>query len=236
MLLACLAVSCGRQAGETVRTPGVVVFTFDDRGSIPSWLAARSFFASNGIKATFFVDKFDALSPENIRALRDLASDGHEVGCHGFRHVNAQQFIEGGGTADDYIRAEILPALDAMAGQGFTPTAFAYPFGRCAEGLDDALLRHFKVLRNSDSIGVYLTGTNRVVGSRTTESTYSGEWTRDSLDVADSNGWAMVFIGHNIGETSGYCLSSYANLQDVCDYARSRGMRFCTLSEAVLGD
>lgn len=71
--------------------------------------------------------KFDAMTPEQIETLRELARRDNEIGSYGFRHVNAAQLIEQGMTAEEYLDTEIHPSIQAMKELGFECKSFAYP-------------------------------------------------------------------------------------------------------------
>ena len=48
-----------------------------------------------------------------------------------------------------HVADEIHVGLAAMRGDGFTPTSFAYPFGRHTAVLDAALLQEFRIVRST---------------------------------------------------------------------------------------
>ena len=120
-----------------------VAFTFDDV-SVDEWYAQRSLFQKYNIRATFFISNFDFLDSGKIEKLKVLASDGHEIACHGLQHENALDC-----QTEDYINQEVMPALQILSDIGFEATAFAYPFGTSTSELDSCLLTYFKVLRKA---------------------------------------------------------------------------------------
>jgi peptidoglycan/xylan/chitin deacetylase (PgdA/CDA1 family) len=136
----CLSVvSCDNMGKEKVG----VAFTFDDI-SIDEWYAHRSLYQKYNIRATFFISNFHLLDSGKTEKLKILASDGHEIACHGLKHENALDF-----QTEDYINQEVMPALQILRGIGFEPTVFAYPFGTSTSELDSCLLNYFKVLRKA---------------------------------------------------------------------------------------
>ena len=136
----CLSVvSCDNMGKEKVG----VAFTFDDI-SIDEWYAHRSLFQKYNIRATFFISNFQLLDSSKIEKLKVLASDGHEIACHGFQHENALDY-----QTEDYINQEVKPALQKLRDIGFEATAFAYPFGTSTSDLDSILLNDFKVIRKA---------------------------------------------------------------------------------------
>jgi len=125
---------------------GGVALTFDD-AYVDSWHEARDLFATHGARATFFVTRFFRLNDERIAKLHELESDGHAIESHGVNHVNAADYAESFG-ARTYVEDELVPSLDAMRSEGFSPTAFAYPFGARTGELDRELLEHVEVVRS----------------------------------------------------------------------------------------
>ncbi len=76
-----------------------------------------------------------------------LAADGHTIGAHGLRHLDAPRVIADEG-ADGYLAREIAPCLDALAGLGLTARTFAYPNSRRDAASDAALTTVFDRLRS----------------------------------------------------------------------------------------
>ena len=127
------------------RANGTVVLSFDDRAT-QTWVDALPIFATYGCRATFFIDRFDELTTEQLDHLNMLRDAGHEIACHGLRHRKADEYVAEHGV-DAYLADEITPAIDAMRAAGFEPTSFAYPNSRRNEETDAALLSVFKRLR-----------------------------------------------------------------------------------------
>jgi peptidoglycan/xylan/chitin deacetylase (PgdA/CDA1 family) len=73
-----------------------------------------------------------------------LASDGHEIACHGYQHLNAINY-----QPEEYLNQVIIPAFQRMSEIGFEVTSFAYPFGRSTVELDSILLDYFKTIRKA---------------------------------------------------------------------------------------
>ncbi len=126
---------------------GGVAITFDD-AYIDEWYSLRELMASYGAKVTFFVSHVDLLTAAAIDKLKILRDDGHEIGFHGLRHLNAVKFVENH-SIDDYLSSEILPGIDVMSGHGFFPLNFSYPYGAHTSHIDAALLKLFKHVRGT---------------------------------------------------------------------------------------
>lgn len=120
-----------------------ILFTFDD-SHIDEWYAQRPLFQKYNIHATFFIARPHLLDSSQINKLKILASDGHEIACHGYRHKNAINF-----QPKEYLNQEIIPALQKMNEIGFETTSFAYPFGKSTAELDSILLGYFKTIRKA---------------------------------------------------------------------------------------
>lgn len=102
----------------------VVSLTFDD-GNADQY-SARSILSSHGMHGTFFVNsgRIDTTSGFLTRSqLRDLASDGNEIGGHTVQHADLTTL-----GADEAAR-EICNDRVNLFNWGFAPTDFAYPYG-----------------------------------------------------------------------------------------------------------
>ncbi len=131
------------------RTAGLCL-SLDDR-SIKAWYSLRPIFKEYDAKVTFFVTQFDSLSAEEIVLLKELQQDGHEIASHGAMHVQAEKYIKEN-SYRDYFANEIKPSIASMKKSGFTPTAFAYPYGSKYWFTDFMLLHQFKVTRGVSAI------------------------------------------------------------------------------------
>ncbi len=130
---------------RNVHDRGGVVFTFDDQ-SVDEWVNHRGLFESYNIRATFFISHPKTLDSMMINGLQLLASDGHEIACHGLHHVSVLNFAD---SPDVYLKKEVLPAVNILEGFGFDIRSFAYPFGESTPQADSLLLGHFEYLRKA---------------------------------------------------------------------------------------
>lgn len=126
-----------------------VILSFDDRKNIQSWNESREYLNSRGVKATFFVDNWGTIEDWELEILRNLSSDGHEIGFHSTSHGDYNDFLDQNLTADDYFEIEILPGLESMESNGFFPTSFAYPRGHRDVEIDRLILSEFSLLRGT---------------------------------------------------------------------------------------
>ncbi|PID62588.1 MAG: hypothetical protein CR986_01040 [Ignavibacteriae bacterium] len=120
--------------------------TFDDN-YIENWKKIIPILDSNNIKATFFITQIRAISQKEKEIIKLLKSKGNEIAVHGYRHIDANKFLESH-TIKEYIEIEIIPSINFLNKLDITPTSFAYPNGFNNDSLDSALLNIFKILRD----------------------------------------------------------------------------------------
>jgi peptidoglycan/xylan/chitin deacetylase (PgdA/CDA1 family) len=128
-----------------------VAISFDDKMNIISWNESIPFLSEHEIVATFYVDRWHKLSNEEISILHKLQNLGHEIGIHTMNHSNYYDFKERGGTPEEYLNIEVLPAIEIAEGLGFEISTFSYPNGARDSEIDEILLEHFTVLRGISS-------------------------------------------------------------------------------------
>ena len=124
-----------------------VVISFDDKMNIISWNESIPFLSEHEIIATFYVDRWDKLTDEEISILHELENLGHEIGIHTMNHSNYYEFKDEGGTPEDYLNIEVLPAMKIAEDYGFEISTFSYPNGARDAEIDEVLLEHFVALR-----------------------------------------------------------------------------------------
>ena len=129
-------------------TNGILCLTFDGRGALEGWVRALPIFEKYGAHATFFIDgHFDEVT---VRLAKELEKHGHTVGLHGLNHKSALRFLESGGTAEAYIREEILPQIAEAKASGFDLRYWAYPENHRTEEVD-ARIPYWYFRRNRSS-------------------------------------------------------------------------------------
>lgn len=129
----------------TVVGPGVAL-SFDDT-SVAAWTALAPTLDQYGARATFFVSRYPALQPGERAQLKDLADAGHDIEPHSVMHLRAPSYVEDNGL-DAYVAREFQASVDALAADGYTAHAYAYPFGARTGELDHALLERVPILRS----------------------------------------------------------------------------------------
>lgn len=216
---------------------GGVTITWDDN-SVDEWFSARELFKKYGAKCTFFVSNFCSLSQDEIRKLKILKDEGHEIACHSLTHKDAVLYYMDYGT-ESYIKNEILPALDSMRLKGFSPETFAYPNGSRNSETDEALLKYFRVIRGTTygSRGVlYSWGRTRILQATGIDNSYNIqlESIYSMLKEASDSSQVAVFYGHRISDTTNntsYYCTSRDRLEAVLKRASELHLHFYTASE-----
>ncbi len=145
ILILLLAGCLSNQNSSRNQDKGGIVFTFDDQ-YIDEWYNFRDKFNEYNIKATFFINRPQNLTDDQIQKLKQLANDGHEIGCHGLNHRNALDFKD---SINQYYAMDIKPAIEILDSLGFTISSFAYPYGSSTEKIDSLLLQHVPYLRKA---------------------------------------------------------------------------------------
>jgi peptidoglycan-N-acetylglucosamine deacetylase len=140
-------VSCSTDYKYKGKPQAGICISFDD-AYVDEWFELREAFQKYDANVTFFVTKFDTLTPEQIQKLKVLQADGHEIGFHGAHHVLSEYYIKDH-SLQDYVQFEIVDGIASMNEHGFYPTSFAYPYGAKYWGTDRELLKYFYVVRSS---------------------------------------------------------------------------------------
>jgi peptidoglycan/xylan/chitin deacetylase (PgdA/CDA1 family) len=219
--------------------PGVAIMFDDDY--VDEWSDVYKVLKPYGCKCTFFVTKFNKLSPEKIQKLQKLKGYGNEVGGHGLNHLNAVNFISENGM-EAYLNQEIYPMKALMQKDSLSITSFAYPYGSRNSVSDSLLLMQFKVLvgatygdaspRNQNC---YYKSTSRVVlalGIDNSYSHYSLPYFISLLKYARDHKKIVLFYGHKPVEMSkGKYQTEYKTLIEICQFVKNNNMRFYKISE-----
>jgi len=146
-LLGVLLLSC--KYASSLKTPGICL-SFDDR-SINEWFQLRKLFKDNDVRVTFFITQPRLLSESDIRKLKILEKDGHEIGFHGNMHVVSEYYIKENSYAA-YLDNEINKGMATMDSLGFNCVSFAYPYGAKYWFTDLLLLQKFEVVRGTSGL------------------------------------------------------------------------------------
>ena len=114
-----------RQFAARERIDSGLALTFDDGPDPDATPAVLDALDAAGAKATFFMVGVQAV--EHRALAREVAERGHEVGLHGYEHVEHDSL--GGRVKDDLARG--LGTLEVATGR--RPQLFRPPYGRFSE-------------------------------------------------------------------------------------------------------
>lgn len=123
-----------------------VALSLDDT-SIAEWHALLPTFAQYDATLTFFVSRYASTSDEQRAMLRELAAAGHDLEAHTVNHVRGPDYVEAHGLTA-YMDDEVLPSIEVMQADGYTISAFAYPYGARTDETDRTILEHVSILRS----------------------------------------------------------------------------------------
>lgn len=176
---------------------GGVALTFDDN-FVDAWHSIGTLLNDYDAKATFFISFFDRLDESKIEKLKVLQSHGHEIACHGLRHLNAVEFV-GHNSVDQYLEIEIKPAIRSMKSRGFHPSSFSYPYGAHSNVLDKALLNFFDRIRTSSGDNSnYYSPKQRVVGGMGIDNIYkNSDKLAECMLIAKKRKTVLILYGHH---------------------------------------
>lgn len=216
-----------------------VVITFDD-DYVDEWFEVNTVLKPYDWKATFFVAKFNQLSANKIKKLKDLKDYGHEIGGHGLNHLNAPKFISGNGEIE-YLNKEIYPMITLMNNNDLFISSFAYPYGERNLTTDKLLLNEFKIVRgtiygNTSPAyqNCFYNNSNIVLGLGIDKnySHFSITYFLSLLEYAKNNNKIVIFYAHKPVKTfeSNY-ETEYQTLIEICNYVKSNNMKFYKISE-----
>lgn len=136
-------------ARDGAKRPGIAL-TFDDT-EVDAWFEFREVFARYDAHATFFVTRYHEWSDEARAKLHVLFDEGHSIEAHGVNHVNVCLYFEIHELATHdlgtYIAEEVMPSVEVLEADGFTPHAFAFPGGIEGNEIVDALVPQVEITR-----------------------------------------------------------------------------------------
>ena len=125
-----------------------LALAFDDN-SPDQWMFARDTLNAHNAHVTFFVARWNDMTPLGHQELAILAGDGHDLEAHTVHHVHAPDYVAQHGI-EAYLADEVLPSIQVLVDAGYpTPVAFAYPFGDHTPEIDTALLPYFQSVRTT---------------------------------------------------------------------------------------
>ena len=212
----------------------VVSFTFDDVLASACTRAADMIAAAGG-RATYYVSgNFEQKSGApprffSAQQLRDLVSAGHEIGCHGFSHLNYQE------VAISDIETDIEKNRAYFTEIGVpVPRHFAYPYGCVSPNVKKACARYFASCRGiHGKVNRGVADLNLLGAFPLSSATHSKDSIDSLLDhLRRSSGW-LIFFSHGIMERPGPFDATPELLAYTLDGVNQRGIAIANISDAL---
>lgn len=213
----------------------IVTFSFDDFPKSAMELGAArlkafgwrgSFFVSGGL-ASISNHHGDLYDPEDLLALQ---AEGHEIGCHGYSHLDASR-LPAEAVASDAARNR---AFLKESGLNRGPTSYAFAYGEATPQAKKRLLETYSSLRGVQP------GINRGVADRGLLKAMPLDGGDAGLkravaaikDVSRNPGW-LIFYGHDIRKTPSDWGCTPDFLDVVLHAVEQSGAQVRTQSEAL---
>ena len=216
--------------------PGIVL-TFDD-DKIDNWYTYLPLLDSVGVKATFFICKYNRFTAEQKRKLAIIQSHGHEIAYHSTNHYNMTEYVyKSKHTIDELVHNEIEIGLKAMKKDGYNPTTFAYPYGAHNAVIDKAILHYFKSVRALNGTNDYsksiVPGQNNSLlfglGIDVSSNRSDKDIENLLLSTTNNNG-CVVFVAHEINSKNKYSVT-LARLRQIFKFVTVHSLKYYTASE-----
>lgn len=244
LLLVLLFISCSPDDDKSPAPPQNegyppgIVLTFDDT-FIDEWYTADVLMQRYNWKATFFITNYDTATDTQKQELRQLYSNGHEIGGHGLHHLNALNYVGNNGM-ESYMNTEITPMVQLMNQEGYIISSFAYPYGARSKQLDNELGKHFSILRGTTYDRVepkyqscFYTG-NKVIYGLGIDNNYGNDinYLKALMKFAKDHNKIVVFYGHKIvNQVTDKYQTPINKLDEICAFAADNGLIFYKASE-----
>jgi peptidoglycan-N-acetylglucosamine deacetylase len=216
--------------------PGVVLTFDDDR--VDNWFKYLPFLDSAGVKATFYICRYNRFTAEQKRKLTIIKSHGHEIAFHTTNHYNMQDYVyKQKHTIEELMACEIEAGLKLMNRDGFFPVTFAYPYGSHNGLFDKTLMRYFKSVRALNGTQDF---SKSIVDSEKNDVLYglgidksskrSDADVINTLQSAKNNNACAVLVAHDINSTSKFSVT-IERLVSIISFVKENQLRYYTASE-----
>lgn len=219
-----------------IQEPGIVLTFDDDR--VDNWFKYLPVLDSSGVRATFYICKYNRFTAEQKRKLVIIQSHGHEIAFHGTNHYNMEEYVyKNKHTMEELMRCEVEAGLKLMNQDGFYPVTFAYPYGAHNGVIDKALMRYFKSVRALNGTQNF---SKSIVPTQKNDLLYGLGIDKSSkrsdadvinmLQSAKNNNTCAVFVAHDIN--SNIALSvTLQRLLKIIAFAKANNLKYYTASE-----
>jgi Polysaccharide deacetylase len=231
-----------REVVDTNKKKGVIM-SFDDQRNVNGWAEAKNLLLSLGIKATFFLDQTNRLTPEQIANVWQLSREGHAFGGHSRGHIDINRYFPLGldpgyslssyQKAQFYILEQVKPNLEDLNRLGINNRLFSLPFGISSPDLVEGLRNYVDRVRKTgtsarSNCNEFELGAFNIDSQSPTLSTIL----KSTLTLTAFNKQNLVLYGHTIckeGEV-GNCVSR-DYLRQIATWVRENGLEFVRMDE-----
>ena len=232
-----VAGSCKKfEKSGQMREAGIALTFDDDR--IDNWYQYLPVLDSAGVKATFYVCKYNRFTPEQKQKLMTIQQHGHEIAFHGTNHYNMMDYVyRYRHTIDEAIKCEVVDGLKLMNRDGLYPVTFAYPYGAHNGLYDKMLMRYFKSVRALNGTNDF---TKSLASTEKNEVLYGLGIDKSSkrsdadvfniLQSAKNNSTCAVLVAHDIN-TANKLSVTLERLLKIISFAKRNSMRYYTAAE-----
>ncbi len=216
--------------------PGVALTFDDDR--IDNWYKYLPLLDSAGIKATFYISKYNRFTDAQKIKLAALQAHGHEIAFHSTNHYNMEEYVyKQKHTMDELMQREVEAGLKLMNKDGFYPVTFAYPYGAHNGLIDSRLMRYFKSVRALNGTQDY---TKSVVTTAKNDVLYGLGIDKSSkrsdadistiLQSAKNNNTCAVFVAHDINTVSKFS-TTIERLHTIITFVKNNNLKYYAVAE-----
>ncbi len=219
-----------------LEAPGVVI-SFDDN-YVDNWMQYLPLLDSAGVKATFYICRYNRFTADQKNKLKIIQSHGHEIAFHTTNHYNMMDYVyKHKHTVDELMKFEIEDGLKLMNADGFYPTTFAYPAGAHNGLFDKMLKRYFKSVRALNGTNDYSKSLAPIEKNDVLyglgidkSSNRSDQAVMEVIKSAWDNKDCAVFVAHNINRDIPLSVTR-ERLLKMFSYIKSLGLKYYTASE-----
>ena len=219
-----------------VPQPGIALTFDDDR--VDNWFKYLPMLDSAGVKATFYICKYNKFTAAQKNKLMILRDHGHEIAYHTINHYNMVDYVfKYHHPVEELMRIEIEAGLKQMNDDGFYPITFAYPYGAHNGQFDQMLKKYFRSVRALNGSPDYsrsLTATSKndvLYGLGLDKSSQkSDETIMKIIHSAKENNNCAVFVAHNINMNNSLSVTR-ERLQKIFALVNELGLKYYTAAE-----
>lgn len=228
---------CKKFKQERLGNEAGIVLTFDD-DRVDNWYKYLPLLDSAGVKATFYICKYNRFTAAQKNKLAAIRNHGHEIAFHTTNHYNMEEYVyKNKHTLEELMICEVEAGLKLMNKDGYYPKTFAYPYGAHNGLFDKALMRYFKSVRalnGTQDFSKSLVPNNKnnllyALGIDNSSNRSDADITR-ILQSAKNNNSCAVLVAHDINTNSKYSVT-LKRLKEILAFVNENGLKYFTASE-----